>query len=263
MQWFRSRTRYVSVAAAAVAIASASLTAAHAAPSPSASQSKATATATATATSTTHATTHATIHATIPPVSGGLAPVLYSVPTTDKVVFLTADDGYTKDPATVAWLAKSHVPLTPFLAMNAIADNPSYFKQTMTASGQVPQDHSLTHPFLTKLSYAQQKHQICGAAKLEASYYGVRPWLFRPPFGAHNQLTLKAASACGMRAVMMWDVSLPHAVLRYANGPHFRPGDILLIHWRTHMVRDLIGAIAEIHRQGFTVAALQDYIPKP
>ena len=199
----------------------------------------------------------------IPATQGGLAPVIHQVDTTDPVVFITIDDGYYKSPAVAEFLAANKIPVTPFLAMNAITSDPHYFNVIQGVTGQVPQDHSMTHPFLSKLSYSQQKAQICQAADEELRYYGTRPWLFRPPFGDFNADTQRAAAACGMRALVMWDASLPHAIVRFAAGDHFRAGDILLVHWRPNMARDIAGAVAQIKAQGLRVAALQDYLPIP
>ena len=200
--------------------------------------------------------------ATLRPVNG-LIPALHHVPTTDKVVFITIDDGYSKDPAVIALLKSRGVVVTPFLARNAITDDPLYFKGLETATGQVPQDHTLHHLYMRTLSYAKQKQEICGAADAYAKWYGTRPWLFRPPYGSYNDETRRAAKACGMTALVLWDVSLPHAVIRYADGSRFRAGDILLVHWRPKLAHDLALTIDTIEKDGFRVAALQDYLPRP
>src|SRR5258708_28107344 len=43
----------------------------------------------------------------------------------------------------------------------------SYFRQLQQA-GALIEDHTLTHPVMTRLSYAQQKYQICHSADLYA-----------------------------------------------------------------------------------------------
>ena len=193
----------------------------------------------------------------------GLPPVIHRVETKDPVVFITIDDGYTKDPAVIALLKARGAMVTPFLAHNAITDDPGYFATLEQATGQVPQDHSMTHPFLTKLGYGAQKRQICGAADLYAKLYGTRPWLFRPPYGAYNDTTRRAAAACGMTTLVLWDASMPHSVIRYASATRFHPGDILLIHWRPKLAHDLAIALDTIAADGLRVAPLQDYLPRP
>lgn len=193
----------------------------------------------------------------------GLPPVLHRIDTQDPVVFITIDDGYTKDPAVIALLKARGAVVTPFLAQTAITTDPGYFRDLQKATGQVPQDHTITHPNLTHLGLAAQVAQICGAADQYQTWFGTRPWLFRPPYGAYDQTTRRAAKACGMTTLVLWDVSLPHSVLRFASGSTFRRGDILLIHWRPNLARDLGIALDTIAAQGLRVASLQDYLPRP
>ena len=191
----------------------------------------------------------------------GLIPVLHRIDTTDPVVFITIDDGYDKDPRVVALLKSRHVPVTPFLTVDAIKDKPSFFVQIQDATGQSVQDHTLTHPKLSTLGYDAQVHEICDAATKLQGYFGQKPWLFRPPYGDYDKTTRRAAASCGMKALVLWDVSLPHAVLRYASGNVLRRGDIILIHWRPNLYRDLPVALDAAAAQGLRVAALQDYLP--
>jgi peptidoglycan/xylan/chitin deacetylase (PgdA/CDA1 family) len=193
---------------------------------------------------------------------GDSIPVLTRIDTTDPVVFITIDDGFDKDPRVLDTLKSRRVPVTPFLAVDAVRSRPAFFTSVQGITGQAVQDHTITHPRLSKLGRAAQEHEICGAADELTATYGGRPWLFRPPYGDYNQDTRRAAASCGMRALVLWDVSLPHAVLRYATGSVLRPGDIILIHWRPNLYRDINVAIDAAHARGLTVAALQDYLPR-
>jgi peptidoglycan/xylan/chitin deacetylase (PgdA/CDA1 family) len=246
-------------------LASAASSAASLSPSPSPSLVTGSASAHASASASTPSEEPVTpsINVTALHPSDGLPPVIHRIETTDPVVFITIDDGYAKDPAVVALLKARGAMVTPFLAHNAITDDPQYFKTLEDATGQVPQDHSMTHPFLTRLGYDAQKEQICGAAAIYAKLYGTRPWLFRPPYGAYNNTTRRAAQACGMTTLVLWDASMPHSVIRYAAATKFHPGDILLIHWRPKLAHDLAIALDTIAADGLHVAALQDYLPKP
>jgi peptidoglycan/xylan/chitin deacetylase (PgdA/CDA1 family) len=195
------------------------------------------------------------------PRRSGLLPVFFHVDTTDPVVFITIYDGYTKDPAIIPFLEQRHVPVTPFLTTMALGKADTYFAGVQRVTGQVPQDHSLTHPDLRKLSLAQQEKEICGAADEEKRLYGTRPWLLRPPFGFYDKTTERAAVKCGMKALVMWNASLPHSIVRYSSGSKFRPGDILLIHWRPGLLKDLTSVLDTIAADGLRVGALQDYLP--
>ena len=122
----------------------------------------------------------------LPPVTNGLVPVLTRIPTQQKVVFLTIDDGANKTPEEVQLLKANGIKATLFLARTFISSNPDFFKG-ITAGGSMVEDHTLNHLLnLTQLSYAEQKAEICGMADYEQQEYGRRPVFLRPP-GAPTQ----------------------------------------------------------------------------
>ena len=177
-------------------------------------------------------------------------------------MFITMDDGWTKDQNIVDLIKAWNIPVTPFLTKSAIASNPGYFKTVQAQTGQHIQDHTLTHPFLTKLDLDGQKKEICGPADTYADWFGTRPWMVRPPYGSSNATTAQAASDCGMDYIVNWDSSLPMHAVVFADGNKFKPGDILLTHWRPKLYPDFLRMLNRIAREGFKVAALQDYLPK-
>lgn len=197
-----------------------------------------------------------------PGPQNGLPPVINRIDTTDKVVFLTIDDGYTKDPKTADLIKARGVPVTPFLTRNAIQDNKAYFAGISELTGQTIQNHSITHPQLPKMSESGQQREICDTSTSYQEWFGQRPWMLRPPYGEWNPTTKQAARVCGIQYLVMWDVSLPTSQLRYAEGSKLRTGDIILTHWRPDLYRHLPGALDDIVRQGFKIAALQDYLPR-
>jgi peptidoglycan/xylan/chitin deacetylase (PgdA/CDA1 family) len=152
--------------------------------------------------------------------------------------------------------------VTPFLTVDAVKSQPGFFTSVQKVREHSVQDHTLTHPHLSRLGLDAQTHEICGAADTLQGFCGGRPWLFRPPYGDYNQTTRKAAASRGMKALVLWDVSLPHAVMRYANGSVLRRGDITLIHWRPNLYRDINVAIDAANPRGLRVAALQSYLPR-
>src|SRR5205809_10596 len=77
---------------------------------------------------------------TLPP--GPNAAFLSRIPTTQKVAFITMDDGWSKSTQGIELVKAAHVPVTLFLTMNAIRNNPGYFKQ-LEASGAVIEAHTI------------------------------------------------------------------------------------------------------------------------
>ncbi|MEU5386955.1 polysaccharide deacetylase family protein [Kitasatospora cineracea] len=202
----------------------------------------------------------------------GQVPVFSEVPTSDKVVFITIDDGAEKDPKFVEMLTELKVPITMFLTKDIVKGDYGYFKP-LQALGNSIQNHTVSHPVMSKLTAAQQKSQVCDDQAALTEQYGTAPYLFRPPYGdGANTPTLNTAvQECGPRAVVLWRESMQIHDMQYqAADKKLKNGDIILAHFRgpselkgetmTQMFGELLSRIQE---QGFTVARLDDYIAKP
>jgi peptidoglycan/xylan/chitin deacetylase (PgdA/CDA1 family) len=189
---------------------------------------------------------------------GRLAPVYYRVPTSQPVVFLTIDDGWVRDPRLPALLTTLHVPVTIFLIRQAAAADVGYFR-ALQAAGATIEDHTLTHPFLTRLSAGAQSAQICGGADALAAWYGSRPTLVRPPYGAFNSSTQMAAGGCGLKAVVQWSASMYHGVLTVP-GNRLHPGDIVILHFNDRLVSDLQQVVTMAAQLGLAVGRLESYL---
>ncbi|MCM1943959.1 MULTISPECIES: polysaccharide deacetylase family protein [Streptomyces] len=198
---------------------------------------------------------------------GGPVPVISDIPTDDKVVFLTIDDGAEKDPEFVRMMDELGVPFTMFLTDSVISGNYGYF-DPLVAQGHGVANHTLTHPNLRTLSQEAQRREICGQQEKLRKRYGSAPRLFRPPFGNWNEATRAAAGTCGVDAIVLWRESMQIKNMQYQRGDRkLHPGDIVLAHFRgpgelkgrtmTEMTATMLRRIRE---QGFTVARLEDYV---
>lgn len=190
---------------------------------------------------------------------GTYAPVVDRIPTTDKVVFIGIDDGWVRDPGLRDIIVSRHLPVSMFLTTSAAAEDLAYFHD-LVAAGATVEDHTISHSKLTKLGPEAQREQICGAADALAADFGRRPTIFRAPFGAHNATTQRMAAACGMRAIIQWDVTVNDGVLRYAYGTGLQPGDIVLMHFRKTGVEDMTALLDAISAAGLTVGRLESYL---
>jgi peptidoglycan/xylan/chitin deacetylase (PgdA/CDA1 family) len=210
--------------------------------------------------------------------SGGLPPVISSIPTDRKVVFLTIDDGWEQDPGFVRQIRDQRIPITAFAMRDAVeargVPDPAGGQGSYTGAGKwgyfrllrdvgVPiENHTLTHPDLRLLGRAAQRREICGASKVIAARTGARPTLFRPPFGSYNTDTLRAAKSCGLTSVLLWTASVqPGGKIAYqAPDQKLHPGDILLLHFRPGLDRDFRVLVKKIKRRGFELGNLQAYL---
>ncbi|MET9426881.1 MULTISPECIES: polysaccharide deacetylase family protein [unclassified Streptomyces] len=201
--------------------------------------------------------------------AGGPVPVISEIPTTDKVVFLTFDDGAEKDPEFVEMMRELKVPFTMFLTDAAIRDDYAYFTRLRDLGGGTGvANHTLTHPNLRTLGAAAQQREICGQQEQLKRTYGTAPRLFRPPYGNWNEDTRAAAARCGVEAIVLWRESMQITNMQYQRGDRkLHPGDIVLAHFRgpqdlkgTSMTEMTANMLRRIQEQGFTVARLEDYV---
>nr|WP_205615112.1 polysaccharide deacetylase family protein [Streptomyces harenosi] len=196
----------------------------------------------------------------------GLPPVFTTVPTEEKIVFLTIDDGAEKDPAFLRMMSELEVPYTAFLSDYLVKEDYGYFKE-MQDRGVTLNNHTLHHPYLPALSYSSQEHEICGMQQVIRERYGKRPTVFRPPYGNYDGDTLRAARNCGIDHVPLWseEVFADHWEYREWDRS-LHPGDIVLSHFRGRndwdgtmpdMVRRFLDKVTA---EGYAVARLEDYL---
>jgi peptidoglycan/xylan/chitin deacetylase (PgdA/CDA1 family) len=194
---------------------------------------------------------------TLPTSSTG-APLISRVPTTDRVVFVTIDDGVVQDPAVVDMVRRMKIPVTMFLVRDFARQGQAYFQQLVDLGGLV-EAHTIKHSNLTTLSPSGQQTEICGPLNDLQSLFGRRPLLFRPPGGAYNTTTRSIAASCGFRYVVNWTAAANDGRIDWQAGK-MEAGDIVLFHFRTDLVQNLKLLAYECRLQGFTVARLEDYL---
>jgi peptidoglycan/xylan/chitin deacetylase (PgdA/CDA1 family) len=193
------------------------------------------------------------------PGPGGLPPVVKRVPTSDKVVFLTYDDGAEKDPRFVDLVRELRLPVSMFLTDGVVGPGYGHFARLQSVGASI-QNHTLDHPALRGLPYPGQRAEICGQQEKVRSRFGIRPRLFRPPYGTYDRTTLRAAADCGLSAVVLWSVAVEGGVLERG----LRPGDIVSVAsgeatGPTLTERTAV-VLREIQRRGLTVGRLEDYL---
>ena len=133
----------------------------------------------------------------VPPGLGGRN--WTAVPTHAKVVALTFDAGANADgvQSILGTLARYHVTATFILTGNFVRDFPAQSK-AIAAAGYRIGDHSVSHPYFTKLTDAQMRDQVLSAQSQITSVTGADPWpWFRFPYGDYNQHTISVVNAAG------------------------------------------------------------------
>src|SRR5262245_13625948 len=82
-----------------------------------------------------------------------------------------------------------------------LSANSNVFKRAYEA-GHLLANHSYSHPDLTKLSPADQSREINNTLLLLEKVIGVKPVLFRPPYGAKNAIVMKEVESLGLKSVL-------------------------------------------------------------
>lgn len=185
---------------------------------------------------------------------GGLPPVVRRVGTSDKVVFLTYDDGAERDPRFVDMVRELRLPVTMFLTDSVVGPGYGHFARLQSVGASI-QNHTLDHSALRGLPYPGQRAEICGQQAKVRSRFGIRPRLFRPPYGTYDRMTLRAAADCGLSAVVLWSVSAEGG----APERPLRAGDIVSVA-SGEATRPTLRLLREIQRRGLTVGRLEDYL---
>ncbi|MBD0423064.1 polysaccharide deacetylase family protein [Streptomyces sp. TRM S81-3] len=187
----------------------------------------------------------------------GLPPVVDRVRTDDRVVFLTYDDGAERDPRFTDLVRERRLPVTLFLTDTVAGPAYGHFARLRSVGASL-QNHTLDHPSLRGLPYAGQRAEICGQQNKLRSRFGVRPRLFRPPYGTYDTTTLRAAADCGVTAVVLWRAALDaDGHLTFTRGEHrLLPGDIVSVGApvRTEAL------LRKIEEEGLRVGRLEDYL---
>jgi len=195
--------------------------------------------------------------------------VFSAVPMTEKVVFVTIDDGIEKEPAFIQMVKDFQIPLTISLADVLIKDDYAYFEKLYETGYVSIQNHTVTHPLdMPALSAQQQLDEVSGQQQKLHAEYGVTPYIFRPPGGNYNATTVAAVRQAGLKGMMLWKETMQISDLEYQTPAHrLSPGDIILCHFRgpaqlhgETMVRMMTRMYRHIQDQGFTVADVTKYV---
>ncbi|MCJ1679229.1 polysaccharide deacetylase family protein [Streptomyces sp. APSN-46.1] len=194
-----------------------------------------------------------------PGPGAGLPPVVSHVPTQEKVVFITIDDGWNHDPEAARILLEERVPAALFLLPGATSYDTGYFTGLAERGRVTVGNHTVNHPDLTTLDAAGKDAEVCGAGERLAATFGREPRLLRPPYGVVNDEVRLAAKACGVKALVTWT----HDFTTWGGTPptpRLESGDIVLLHFTPTLGADLRRALEAAKAAGLKPAALMPHL---
>lgn len=190
----------------------------------------------------------------VQPVPRAVGKPVYELPSTDKLVALTLDDGPdpTHTPAVLALLRKHGIRATFFLVGENAAEHPALVRE-IAREGHHLANHTWTHPDLRRLSEARVRDELERTSDILQTAAGKPLTWFRAPGGDWSPVALRTCSELGMRP-MGWSVDprdwarpgISHITDRVLKA--VQPGSIVLNH-------DGGGDRSQ------TIAALRTYLP--
>lgn len=189
-----------------------------------------------------------------------------------KDVALTFDNGPDAvfTPAILQLLASEGVAATFLCIGSRVRQHPELLRR-IAAHGHAIGSHSLNHPDFCKITGAQAQVELSETAILVEETVGVKPTLFRPPYGSLNESVIQTVTECNYQ-ILLWDVdSLDWTGLRgYQMASnvlaHTRPGSIIALHAAdcgSHLVDHLQAIryiIAMLRFQGYEFKTVPDLL---
>lgn len=172
------------------------------------------------------------------------------------MVFITIDDGFTRTERAKALL--KDLVHSNFVLRAPLLQDPAFFKEEYSR-GVSFGNHTARHPNLKRLSERAQQREICHGRDTVKRVVGTTPTLLRPPGGNWNEATRRAAAACGMTHLVLWDVVVDGDRISTWGEP-IRAGDIILLHYRPDLDVSLRVLMKELDRQGLRPADITEYL---
>jgi peptidoglycan/xylan/chitin deacetylase (PgdA/CDA1 family) len=164
----------------------------------------------------------------------------------DRAIYITVDDGWTPSAKVLTIMRQTHLPVTAFLIADAARENLPYWRAFVAAGGTIG-DHTVSHPYLTKLTLAQAATQWGQARKLLGHWFGRLPQLGRPPYGAFDPTVEAAAYRGGLRALVGWSATATADGVQTWNGQRLEAGEIVLLHWIPGLGHQMVTLLKAIH----------------
>ncbi|MCC6483757.1 MAG: polysaccharide deacetylase family protein [Armatimonadetes bacterium] len=200
------------------------------------------------------------------------SPVVYRVPTKQKVVALTFDDGPhpTYTPEILSILDHYHIKATFFMIGREMLKHPEIVREVVRR-GHVVANHTFSHPHNIEAdSQAQVIRELDKCEEIIEQMTGRRAHLFRPPRGLVDGTVLQIADEEGYRTIL-WTVCADHhdaptpELMTRRVLKHVRSGGIVLAHdgtfcsrWKDVKATPMI--IEELRRRGYRFVTIPELL---
>ena len=194
---------------------------------------------------------------------------IYSVETQEKKIAISFDCawGVEYTDKILTELDRHGVKCTFFAVEFWVRKYPEYAKKIVQRGHELG-THSKTHPYMSKLTEGQVLDELNSSVKAIEEITGVKPTLFRPPYGDYNNTLIDTASRLGLYTIQ-WDVdsldwknlTATEISLRIINGT--KEGSIILCHNNgLHTAEALPMIFSTLQNRGYSFVPIGELILK-
>jgi peptidoglycan/xylan/chitin deacetylase (PgdA/CDA1 family) len=162
-----------------------------------------------------------------------------------RAIYITIDDGWTPSAQVLDLMHQTYLPITAFLIAEAASEHLSYWNAFVAAGGMIG-DHTVSHPYLTKLTLSRATAQWGQARTALGRWLGQTPAVGRPPYGAFDRKVEVAAARAGLAALAGWSADMSGNRIQTWNGKPLSPGEIVILHWVPGLGQQLTALLAAI-----------------
>ena len=179
---------------------------------------------------------------------------VYSVERDDHVIAVTFDASWGADntPKLLDILDEYDAKCTFFLVGLWVDKYPDMV-QAIVERGHEIGNHSATHPHMSKLSESKMLEELRMMSDKVEKLTGVRPTLFRPPYGDYNNSVIRTVRSAGYEAVQWsvdsldWKNISPQDMIRRAG--KVGKGDIILFHNDSQYLLDALPTLLQSYKE--------------
>ncbi|MEG2137895.1 MAG: polysaccharide deacetylase family protein [Oscillospiraceae bacterium] len=192
---------------------------------------------------------------------------IYCVQRDQKMVSISFDAAWGNEDTQqlIDILAQYEIKAT-FFVVGAWVDKYPESVKALSDAGHEVMNHSNTHPHMSKLSRDQIIAEVNACNDKIEAVTGVRPTLFRPPYGEYDDHVIAAVRSLGMEPIQ-WDVDsldwkeLSAGEITRRVTTKVQPGSIVLFHNAAkHTPEALPGILEDLIARGYTVLPISQLL---
>ncbi len=192
---------------------------------------------------------------------------IYSVERDDQVVSISFDASWGADKtiAILDILDQYSVKTTFFLVGGWVDKYPDMLKEIVSRGHEIG-NHSDTHAHMNKLTEQQIRDELRGMSDKVERLTGIRPTLFRPPYGEYNDRVITVSRAEGYEAVQWsidsldWKDRGTQDIIKQCTH-RVESGDIVLFHNDSNDIVNALPTVIQHYQSlGYTIIPVSEIL---